>query len=43
MKLKKQHEDRAKYYDRLVKKIVVYGAAAFFAVGTVISQVWIGV
>ena len=42
MKQEKQISERIKYYDQLVKKIVVFGAAAFFGVGTVISQVWIG-
>jgi len=36
-------DERSRYYDQLVKKIVVYGAAAFFSIGTLISLVWIDV
>ncbi len=31
---------RTDYYDRLVKQIVLYGAGAFFTLGTLISLVW---
>jgi hypothetical protein len=41
MQLNNRYDDRAVYYDRLVKRVVIFGAGAFFALGSLISFMWI--